>query len=310
MTVISGKSNVFDEVRCNTVFLCCASFEGRCLSVAKNLDMSKVAASYVFQYKEFKCQTDIKAKRLMKRLKCNSTIELSNSNPILLTDAFVKVLDEIVEIHLDSNLLIDITTFTREGLLVLIKLLKNRFDSSKVQLIYNCASKMSNELSMGPRAFRSVMGYAGLLSPAKKNHLVILFGYEVDRARALIDDYEPDLISIGTGSKDLSIRTELHKRNVRFVHQLQSYYSDSFNSFEVSVRDPAETCRGLQDYLNNIDSENYNVIISPMNTKLSTVGVALFALEHNEVQVCYSEMSSYNYKSFSSPSDEYYLCSL
>lgn len=310
MTVIAGKSNVFDEINGDTIFLCCASFESRCLSVASNLGVKNIVSSYVFQYDEFKCQTENNAKKLIDMLRCGATVGLSNSDPVELTNAFVKVIEEINLNHSNCNILVDITTFTREGLLILIKLLKCRFEESKVKLIYNSASEMSDELSMGPRAFRSVMGYPGLLSPSKKNHLVILFGYEVDRARALIDGYEPDMISIGFGSKNNSIRKELHNRNVEFVEQLKSFYSDSFKMFEVSVRDPEDTYKNLQEYLSSVDSKSYNTIISPMNTKLSTVGIALFAIDYSEIQLCYSEMSAYNYDSFSSPSDEYYLYSL
>lgn len=310
MYILSSSTEINEHIKQDTIFLCCASFEDRCFSVANIIDKSKIFSSYVFQYVEFSCHTDNNAEKLKAILGCNTLVPLSNSDPLRLTDAFISTLNTIEQSCIDCNILVDITTFTREGLLILIKLLKSRFINRKVDLIYNSASEMSADLSMGPRAFRSILGYSGLLSPSKKNHLVIIFGYEVDRARAIIDDYEPELISIGTGSKSFSIKPELHERNLDFFDQLSSYYSDSLRHFEVSVRNPDETLHDLRTYSSNFDYDTFNIIISPMNTKLSTVGTGLFAIENPKIQLCYSEMSLYNFSSFSLPSNEFYLYSL
>lgn len=307
---------VFDSIEvnshidANSVFLCCASFESRCLSAATCIDKTKIIKSFVFQYDEFACHTNDHANRLLEILGCGQTVMLSNSDPIRLADTLIDVFNLVSNDYSGCNVVIDITTFTREGLLLIVRLVKSKLSDFNVQFVYNSASEMSNELSVGPRSFRSVLGYSGLLSPSKQNHLIIIFGYEVDRARALIENYEPDLISIGTGSKLCSIKPELHQRNVKFFDQLAAYYSECLNRFEVSIVDPYETCSGIESYLGSMENNMYNTIISPMNTKISTVGVGLFALKNSNVQICYSEMSSYNFTNFSSPSNKFYLFSL
>jgi hypothetical protein len=44
-----------------------------------------------------------------------------------------------------------------------------------------------------------------------------------------------------------------------------------------------------------------------MNTKISTIGSALAALEEEAIQLCYAQPLQYNYKSYSTPGNTCYL---
>jgi hypothetical protein len=47
-----------------------------------------------------------------------------------------------------------------------------------------------------------------------------------------------------------------------------------------------------------------------LNTKLSTVGVALAAIENPEIQICYAEPEEYNTDGYSKPGKEVTVISL
>lgn len=56
--------------------------------------------------------------------------------------------------------------------------------------------------------------------------------------------------------------------------------------------------------------EDSNVIIAPMNTKPSTLGAALVAIDNPKVQLCYAQASVYNYENYSKSGDHAYVLRL
>ena len=54
----------------------------------------------------------------------------------------------------------------------------------------------------------------------------------------------------------------------------------------------------------------HNVLIAPMNTKISTVGAALLAMEDESIQLCYATAHKYNMTHYSTPGDECYYFSV
>ena len=54
------------------------------------------------------------------------------------------------------------------------------------------------------------------------------------------------------------------------------------------------------------ESEGYNTILAPMNTKISTLGAGRLALRDGAVQICYAQADIYNFRRYSTPGSEYY----
>jgi hypothetical protein len=48
-----------------------------------------------------------------------------------------------------------------------------------------------------------------------------------------------------------------------------------------------------------------NVVVAPMNTKISTIGVGLAAIESKIIQLCYAPAIQYNFDNYSKPSDKF-----
>jgi hypothetical protein len=159
-------------------------------------------------------------------------------------------------------------------------------------------------LSKGIRDIRSVLGYSGELTPSKKNHLIILVGFEVERVLQLIESYEPAVVSLGISSADQSINADHFKINEkRYVNILNAY--QNAKRFDFSAIDPDKTKEQLRKQIDLFPG--HNVIIATLNTKISTIGAGLLAIEDPTIQLCYATANQYNIEGYSLPDDECYI---
>jgi hypothetical protein len=202
------------------VFIASASYEERSESIINAID-----AEIKFDYKLV--SLSIPHKDLIKEnlsvfeKKGFTIVEVNNSNQIETVSNFVLQLNNILENRPKASFLIDITTFTRQTLLILIRLLRNSLTKeNEIQFLYTPAKEYSiglpyNEkwLTRGILEVNSVFGYSGVIRPSRGYHLIILMGYEVERASSLINAYEPSRITVGYARKDDSISDEHYELN-------------------------------------------------------------------------------------------------
>ena len=85
---------------------------------------------------------------------------------------------------------------------------------------------------------------------------------------------------------------------------------ESIHSFNFSCTNPFELKQQLLEHIKKIDNGEFNIIIAPLNNKISTVGVALAALENNNLQVCYAEAKEYNSSNYVSSSGKVSIFSM
>lgn len=296
------------------VFVCCASFEGRCLTVAQNLNPSQVAAVLVVQNGSISSLIGTNAAHLQKMFgdRCVQA-DAHPSNPVATEDNLAQGLKSVIPEDAEWSLLLDITTFTREALLVLLNQLRRLGSRGcRLTLAYTGASRYGTDesdsekvwLTRGVKEVRSVLGYPGGLLPSRKTHLIVLVGFETERVSSLISSYEPAIISLGYGPKESSITDEHHKLNLMFHQQAVSLY-DGVNRFEFAPNSPAETKNSI--IAQAAKFPNTNVVVAPLNTKLSTVGAAFAAFADQRLHLCYAEAAIYNFSHYSSIGDSCYL---
>ncbi|QXC52442.1 hypothetical protein KHC17_25235 (plasmid) [Agrobacterium salinitolerans] len=207
--------------------------------------------------------------------------------------------------------LLDITSFRREELLILLSLISSlpRNDVADWHLAYVGAKFMGEWLSGEVTEVRSVLGYPGEARPSKSTRLVILMGFEVSRARRIIESYEPKEIVLGMGRKADSINDDLYARNKELFDQLGREFKESIEStFEFSARDPVAV---KQELINVIgDPTRANLVIAPLHTKLSTIGAGLYGASEPLAQICYASVDEYNEAAYSAPGTDVYLIPL
>ncbi len=292
------------------LLITCASFEDRCLCASLVLPAQQIRSTIIFFIEEFSSSSSENRSKLLSHFKDKAQeISLPHNDPRRTADEIIDVITQSLSDH--ENILVDISTFTRESLLILIKALEeNKQPHQKFQLVYTGATEYdSTNLSYNPIELRSVMGYIGEMKPAIPLHLVIMLGFEYERAQQAIDSYEPDYISIGYGSQAESISLDSHKLNIEFKKKLISIYTGSvINKFEHSLINPFDVEEKLAEIIDQ--KPNYNTVIVPLNNKISTVGAALLAIKRPEIQICYTQMDKYNIENYSTASDQCYLINL
>ena len=299
------------------VFICSASFEDRCMSITDNLGTAQIEKSIVAYNANFQSlvQSNLTylSEKLNERTAQHQTVELAlyTSKPIRTADQIAREVGAAVRAGA-HRFVIDTTTFTRESLLVLVRFLKQSLKTSdSVQFLYAPAKEYSTGdeyknkwLSKGIREVRSVLGYPGDFLPSRRNHLIILVGFEDDRAISLIRECEPALISLGLGdSAEASTGPHQSTNEHRFARLKSSL--DSASDFVFKGYDAEATRKILKERVRA--APDLNTIIAPMNTKISTLAAAALALENESIQICYAQANIYNYSRYSSPNDNFYL---
>jgi hypothetical protein len=297
------------------VLICSASYEERCKSIADAVADQNIGTRLVCFNQKSSSAVTSNAKYLTERLGANTQeVLLDKTSPLISADNLQRALSRAEGDDSDHSYLIDITTFTHEALLILLRLLQSRVKRNQVVLAYAVADEYSvglppsqKWLSKGITDIRSVLGYPGDSRPSRKSHLIILVGYESDRAERLIDEFQPHVISLGFG-KEGTATAQQHEQVNRLAFAQLAEKVSKYNEFEFSCVDisAVESAIIFQASL----FPDCNVIVAPMNTKLSTAGVAGAAFRNDQIQLCYASASQYNIEGYSRPGDECILATL
>ena len=212
-------------------------------------------------------------------------------------------------------IVVDITTFTHETLLMLFRLLKMMLPSTvAVKFVYLEASDYSwnidkvedKWLSKGIGEIRSIIGYPGLFNPAKKTHLIILVGFESDRTIKLIEKYDSTIVSLGLGvkkttnSNNYSIMEIARRKHQEIVNQFRHV-----QVFDFCPDSPDDTKIAIENQI--CKYSDTNVIVAPMNNKVSTIGTGILAINRFEIQLCYVTASQYNTGFYSKAGTDCYI---
>lgn len=293
------------------VLIASASYEERCLSIINSIENDISFGSKIVSlsapHKEL-----IKDNLNVFIEKGFTIVEVDNSDQIGTMANLLSPILSILKNNEEASFLIDITTFTRQTLLILLRLLRNNLTAKNfIQFVYAPAKEYSiglkhcdKWLTQGILEVNSVFGYSGIIRPSRPYHLIILLGFEVERASSLIDAYEPTKVTIGYAKRSDSLTDEDYDLNKDKCKELLHEYP-SAEYFEFSCVQVDE-CKA--DILNQVNKyERSNVIISPMNNKISTVACALAAFENEEIQLAIAIPATYNHENYSSAGNCFHL---
>ena len=299
------------ESMADGAFICFASFEDRCLQSYNTLKTFQFSKRIILFFEEFLFSTE-RNKQILNKNGDAEEVMLKNGNPIFSVDVLLGIFSEFSRLNI-QHILIDITCFNREILLMFLQIInaKNK-DFNKIYFIYNSAKDMNKDfLSTGILDVHSVLGYGGELSPLKRDHLIVILGFEIERANKIIELYEPDRVTMAIGKKSRSINETLHRKNRDTLEIIKKniaigrYSTIPLDVVEIAIDDALEAKKDLDRVIKNYPE--HNNIIAPLNTKLSTVGAGFCAMKNPSIQICYSQMAMYNCDDYSSPSNDFYI---
>lgn len=288
--------------------LVCASYEDRCLSVNENFEGSHIASICLLYFSKYEHLSRAYIDKYKAKFNVQ-TYELDISRPTTTADALIDYFSAVLSTVNSPNVVVDISTFTRESLLIVLRYLQLNKDKLGDVYIFYRVAEASAQLSEEVVQIRSVLGYMGDIISERPLHLILLSGFEYERAKEIIDNIEPDFISVGYGDKDKSISPSSYERNKEFTDKLLGYYAPELvNVFCHSLKDPNEVRVDLKKIIDG--RKGCNVVLAPLNNKLSTVGAGLAAIDNPSVQVCYAEVGSYNESAYSNCKDDCFIYKL
>lgn len=294
------------------LFICSSGFEVRSKSFALALDVNTVKDALIFHIDENYIISYENLKEIENKIPQIKTVQHPKNNPIETYDIILSEFNQFYNsVAKDNkiNIVIDVTTFTREVLLILFKAInqKTYIDISNIYLVYTPAENYPCEwLTRGVRYIRSIFGYSGMILPSKKLMLVILNGFENERTEEIINSFEPNAILLGRPSNEASINESLGIRgNEKFEHIRQKHISNIAEDFEFSCVEVDSTINTIEELVKKYEGD-YNIVLSPLNNKVSTIAAAFVALKNENIQVCYASANQYNINEYSTPCD-YFL---
>lgn len=291
------------------LLICSASYEKRCLSIPLSLGSTGPKSILVLKNASVPGVGSLHAQKILQHFKNRAEVVETKKGAAVRTADVLSVAIESKIQNGATNICVDVTTMTHETLLIIFRLLNLllKGKAHTITYLYNPAAEYDpgtaqNEkwLSKGIDYVSSVLGYSGNLLPSKRNHLIVLVGFEVNRASGLIDVFEPASMSFGYGDES-SFGDEHRKVNEQKHGRLSVKYSAA-DHFEFS---PSNAYLVRNKILEQAQTfSNKNLIVAPMNTKISTLGCALAAMANPDIQLCYASAAIYNVGNYSKPSND------
>lgn len=299
------------------LFICASGFESRSISLASMLSADIVYNAYAFSQQENYTLSEQNLNKINDIFPNLNVIEYPKNKPYDTFEIFINSIDTYIQQSVLSTklqILLDITAFTRETLLILIRVLSmpDIVNKVNVKIVYKPAYKYQEDwLTKGVREIRPILGYSGLITPSKQSLLVILTGFEDERMRTVIDIFEPTRILLGKPCEKSSINKNLFAISETKSNELSSEYKHLLidDRFTFSCQDINETKNAILSIYDKY-SNDFNIIIAPLNNKISTLGVAFAALKEEGIQICYPSANQYNIDNYSTPSDFFLLYNL
>ena len=301
-------------------FIAFCGFEKRCLSVVQNVSFEMIDKGIVYINSEVFSESRENLQIFKDSLGSKIVIkEIDIFNPLVVADSFI---DEIINVcnNIEKpKILVDITSFTHEALLIFMAICNQFLDDAQIDYAYSNASVYASEntdceeqwLSRGIKEVRSVLGYAGDIKPLNKTVMIMMVGYECERAWQVIDSVSPEELIITYN--DASGSTDQTNGDASLIHanllkDLAAYYQN-VKQYMIPSNNPFKTEKELEKVISEIEPD-VNIIIAPMNNKLATFGAGLIALKKPEIQLCYAPATYYNTSSYSNSGDSCYIFSI
>lgn len=205
------------------------------------------------------------------------------------TSALNNILDIVDK---NKKFIIDITCFTKNYILKLAQL----FEMFNVFFFYTRSKDIrpltTHESSVSIDRIEPVEGFEGFMEINKKDLIVLLLGFEGNRALAFLSKYETEPIYVLISSpffkdnqdNDWYIKTaEDSNKQLLNIHRVFEFNENIHSLEPFAVAE--EINRAIQAFDN---LNNYNLCLSCLGTKLQTLGLYIYWKSHPTSQLLYT----------------------
>ena len=178
---------------------------------------------------------------------------------------------------------------------------------------YNTLNKDKNLkwLSRGIKEVHPILGYSGNIDISKDIELLIISGYEYLRAIDIIEKLEPNKVTIYCTDSKNSTSENINES------ELSIYYSNiikskstDYNIDEPIIINANDIYNSYEVIIDYIEKSKNNIIIAPLNNKITTIATGLVGIKKDNVQICYAPAIVYNVKDYSTPGEYCYIFNL
>ena len=290
------------------IFIGCASFEDRCLGALRLLSPKyRFTHSYLCVYDDFNEARQPNFRAMTETLHRHgplSIVEASEENP---SRSIPELLIQVRSLasKSEARITLDVSTFTKRHLLLLLHALDDAGLWQSLRILYTEPKEYVADLyvpmSMGIKEVAPIPGFTNLDPPDKPVLLLIMLGYEGDRAMALFQTIEPNetvlLVPRPAYRPEWEGRTEeLNRQLVSLLGEDAIAYADS--------RDPLKVKTALDSVLGTrYPTRDWTCLVSPLGTKPQTVGLYSFWRENpDSCAVIYAQPLKHNERYYSTGS--------
>jgi len=264
------------------ILICCGSPEERCKGITRKLDPNYRANTVLLltytdhESNKRKENIDEMKQRLQK---VGEIVEfvIDEGKPIPALKEVIQIIEKYSVQKMKPRITLDISTVIKWHLLILLKALDQNDKCGEVRFLYtepeDYVTDLFQPLSFGIHQIFPVPTYSGRYDFSRDVLLILLLGYEGDRALALLEEMEPAdcllLIAKPAYHKEWEGRTEeMNKGIINIVGKSRIQYVDS--------RNPQKVSQQLYSVLSKSKYLKYNHVISPLGTKPQTLGLYLY----------------------------------
>lgn len=290
------------------LFITSASYEERSRAVPSAFTSDyKCKNALIFYNEEFigrgktKSNLNFINKKLISIAERVDVIPTTLGSPTDIIRSIHERLNEDLIKFIGQTVTIDISTFPRSEILLLLRYITMLNTDGPIRVLYTRPSSYGKWLSKGCKAIYTVPSFGGTQIPGRKKLLIVLSGYEEERILNLIHEHEPSKIIYVINNPPT--KNDFLMLNLSAIQNICK--TEDIEKIDASGADPFVFCEQMHEVLNNYKRE-YNIFISPMGTKIQTVGLFLLFKKHPWFQITMASPNDYNVTGYSSGYDEFF----
>lgn len=288
------------------MFITCASFEERCLGIPRRFAKEyQFRNGFIFVYDDPNDERLDHLKQMKAILKSRGVLQeipTSEKEPLPAIGKLTTMLGKLKLRPTSEHVVtVDVTTFTKRHLLMLFKAIDDLGLWNVLRIYYteprNYVTNLYLPMSMGIRTVSQITGFMSFTPLDKPTLLVILLGYEGDRAKAIYENLDPNKVLLVIPKPpyhpEWDGRTEeMNKHLIKIVGKDKIKY--------VHSTDSAVAADQLAEILGEYPLDRWRCSIAPLGTKPQTLGVYLFwRRNRGRFSVIYAQPLRHNERFFS-----------
>ena len=273
-----SRLNKINKIRGHDdILIYCAGFEKRSLGVLNKFSKYSFTKAFLLKYKNTVDTPSAKQNEIAitKKLSSIGTVEeilVDPLNPIISISRMFQEIES--ENRIQPSISIDISVMSKFILMMILRGLSEYNLINQTKMYYtqpNDYDVASSKLSYGLGKIDVIPTFEGHHDPRAESLLLILLGYEGDRAFSLWEKMEPDECYLAYPSppykRTWADRTYYHNKEIIAA-------VGKNRMIPISSQNPMDASNAIVNFIKKKDSKmKKNFMIAPMGTKPQTLGV-------------------------------------